>query len=115
MKLAVVGGRTFNDYDRLAIILESLRDSFGFTTIVSGGAVGADSLAAQFADDHHMMKIIHIPNWDLHGKAAGFIRNRDIIDDADMVVAFWNTTSRGTENSISLAKAAKKPTFIFYY
>jgi hypothetical protein len=35
MKLAVVGGRTFNDYDRLAIILESLRDSFGFTTIVT--------------------------------------------------------------------------------
>jgi hypothetical protein len=34
MKLAVVGGRTFNDYDRLATILESLLDSFGFTTIV---------------------------------------------------------------------------------
>ena len=115
MKLAVVGGRTFNDYDRLAIILESLRDSFGFTTIVSGGAIGADSLAAQFADDHNMMKIIHLPNWGLHGKAAGFIRNKDIINDADMVVAFWNTTSRGTENSINLAKTAKKPTFIFYY
>jgi hypothetical protein len=115
MKLAVVGGRTFNDYDRLAIILESLRDSFGFTTIVSGGAVGADSLGAQFADDHHMMKIIHIPKWELHGKAAGFIRNRDIINDADMIVACWDGVSRGTANSISIAKEQKKNTLILYY
>lgn len=115
MKLGVVGGRTFNDYGRLAIILESLRDSFGFTTIVSGGAIGADSLGAKFADDRKMNKIIHLPQWELHGKAAGFIRNRDIINDSDFIVACWDGLSRGTANSISLAKEQKKNTLILYY
>ena len=115
MKLAVVGGRTFNDYERLEIILNSLIDSYGFTTIVSGGAQGADTLAAKFANEHNMMKIIHLPNWDLHGKSAGFIRNRDIINDSDMVLACWDGLSRGTSNSIALAKEQKKNTLILYY
>ena len=115
MKLAVVGGRTFHDYKRLEAILDNLRDSFGFTTIVSGGAGGADTLGAAYADDRAMDKIIHLPDWELHGKAAGFIRNKLIINDADMVVACWNGISRGTNNSIALAKEQKKDTLILYY
>jgi len=112
MKLAVVGGRTFNDYGKLKIMLDVLLEGFEVTTIISGGAIGADSLGAKFADERGLKKIIHIPDWDKHGKAAGVVRNKDIINDADFVVAFWNTTSRGTENSINLAKKAKKATFI---
>lgn len=115
MNLAVVGGRTFHDYDKLKVMLDVLLDGFGFTTIVSGGANGADSLGEKFADERGLKKIIHLPDWEKNGKAAGMIRNRDIINDADMVVACWNSKSRGTENSINLAKSQNKTTLLIYY
>jgi len=115
MKVAVVGGRTFDDYKRLERTLDSILAGAGFDTIVSGGAIGADSLGARYADERGLKKIIHLPDWDLHGKAAGFIRNELIITDADIVVACWNGESRGTNNSIALAKQQKKDTLTLYY
>jgi predicted Rossmann fold nucleotide-binding protein DprA/Smf involved in DNA uptake len=115
MNLAVVGGRTFNDYAGLEAMLDSLVAGFGFTTIVSGGANGADSLGERYAKERGMKTIIHLPDWKTHGKAAGMIRNRDIIADADMVVACWDKESRGTANSIQLAKDSNKTTIMIYY
>ena len=115
MKVAIIGSRTFNDYDRLETTLDMLSAGFGFNVVVSGGADGADSLAEQYADNRHLNRIIHLPKWQLHGKAAGMIRNRDIIDDADVVVAFWDGKSRGTKNSMNLAKEQKKTTIIIYF
>jgi len=115
MNVGVVGGRTFNDYGKLKIMLDVLLDGFGVTTIVSGGADGADSLGAKFADERGLKKIIHIPDWKEHGRAAGMIRNKDIINDSDIVVACWNKESRGTKNSIDLAKEQNKITILIYY
>lgn len=115
MKVAVVGGRTFDDYKRLKRTLDSILVGIEFDTIVSGGARGADSLGARYADERGLKKIIHLPDWDTHGKAAGFIRNKDIVTDADMIVACWDGESRGTNNSIALAKEQKKDTLILYY
>ena len=115
MNLGVVGGRTFNDYGKLKIMLDVLLDGYGFTTIVSGGADGADSLGERFANERGLKKIIHLPDWKQHGRAAGMIRNRDIINDSDIVVACWNKESRGTESSINLAKAQNKITILIYY
>jgi hypothetical protein len=53
------------------------------------------------------MRIIR-PDWNSYGKSAGFVRNRQIIKAADMVIAFWNGKSRGTENSIQIAKELNK-------
>jgi hypothetical protein len=52
-------------------------------------------------------------DWDKHGKAAGFLRNTTIIENADWVVAFWDGTSRGTSDSIKKAHAAGKPISVF--
>lgn len=115
MNLAVVGGRTFNDYAGLEAMLDSLVAGFGFTTIVSGGANGADSLGERYAKERGMKTIIHLPDWKTHGKAAGMIRNKDIVRDADMVVAFWDGKSRGTRNSIGIAQKTKKNVLIVHY
>ena len=115
MNVGVVGGRTFNDYGKLKIMLDVLLDGFGVTTIVSGGANGADSLGARFADERGLKKIIHLPDWKENGNAAGVIRNRDIISDSDILVACWNKESRGTESSINLAKANNIMTILIYY
>ena len=58
-------------------------------------------------------RIIFLPDWDKYGKSAGFIRNKLIINEADMVVAFWDGKSKGTKNSIDLAINAGKPVDIY--
>ena len=115
MKLAVVGGRTFNDYGKLEPVLDSLVAGFGFTTVVSGGADGADTLGEKFADERGLKKIIHLPDYKTHGRAAPMIRNRDIINDADFVVAFWDGESRGTKNAMELTAKGSKPLLTIYY
>jgi hypothetical protein len=83
--------------------------------IISGGAKGADSLAKRLAADIETNYIEFLPDWEKDGKAAGFIRNQQIVDASDIVIAFWNGVSKGTEDSINKARIAKKPTFIVYF
>lgn len=117
MKLAIVGGRDFNDYDVLVTWANSifyLQDTDS-KIVVSGGARGADSLARRYTEEHIAEYLEFPADWDKYGKAAGFIRNQTIVDNCDMVLAFWDGKSRGTQDTISKAKKAKKPTFIVYY
>lgn len=111
--LAIIGSRTFTDYSTLCKFIEGYT-SLGITIggIVSGGAKGADSLAKRYADENGIPLLEFIPNWDKYGKAAGMIRNRDIIDAADEVLAFWDGTSRGTKNSIDYARKKKVPVVV---
>ena len=111
MKVAVIGGREFNDYDRLKRIL----DLYPITVIVSGGARGADSLGEKYADEKGLQKEIYKPDWDLFGKKAGFMRNTTIIENCDMVVAFWDGESKGTKDSLDKAKNLKKTTLVVYF
>ena len=119
MKLAIVGGRDFVDIDLLVGILWDLLGVKQSTkpkdTIISGGARGADSLAKNYALEEKLEYLEFLPDWDKFGKAAGFIRNQQIVDACDMVLAFWDGESKGTKNTIDRARKAKKPTFIVYY
>ena len=73
-------------------------------TIVSGGARGVDSLAEAWADREGVKKLIFPADWKGKGKGAGYIRNVDIIENSDLVLAVWNGESRGTLHSLTLAK-----------
>lgn len=112
MKVAVIGSRNFCDRNLVDnMMIEIIR--FDGWTLVSGGASGVDSWAEEYADDMGWKKIIFKPDWDKHGKAAGFIRNKLIIDEADKVVAFWDGKSKGTKSSIDLAVKQNKPVDIY--
>lgn len=106
MKVAVVGSRSFEDYALLKKTLDELYPNI--TLIVSGGARGADSLSEQYAKEEGIRTLIFKPDWEKHGRAAGFIRNRDIVENADMVIAFHDGQSKGTANSIEIAKRLGK-------
>lgn len=86
----------------------------GIEEIISGGAAGADTLGARWAKEHEVKLTVFRPDWNRHGKAAGFIRNEDIVAAADMVLAIWDGFSNGTANSLCIAKRLKKPTLIIY-
>jgi YspA, cpYpsA-related SLOG family len=112
MNYAVIGSRSFNDYRKLKAICKKMISPKD--TIISGGASGADHMAKLYAQENQINYIEYPANWTLHGKRAGFLRNITIIENSNMVIAFWDGTSKGTEHSINLAKQQKKPTFIIY-
>ena len=115
MKLAIVGSRGFNDYDLLCDTIEEHFDIKEITHIVSGGARGADALGERFADDFGIGKIIFPAQWNLYGKRAGFLRNRDIIKTCDQCVAFWDGESHGTKHDIELCEEYNKPCLVIKY
>lgn len=104
MKVAIVGSRTFSDYDLLKSEILKRYEASEINFIVSGGAVGADFLGAKFAEELNINKIIFKPDWKKYGKGAGMIRNTSIIKEADVVFAFWDNVSKGTADSISKAQ-----------
>ncbi len=110
MKLAVVGSRSFDDYEFLKKIL----DYHPCTQIISGGARGADTLAKRYAVEHGIPIIEFIPDWDIHGKSAGFLRNEKIVQACDELIAFWDGESRGAKHSITLAENASKPVYKYW-
>lgn len=116
MKIAIVGSRTFKDYKLLKDQVMHYLDlySHNFEYFISGGAVGVDSMVQILAKEVGCCIKIYYPDWSI-GKSAGIKRNRKIIDNADVVIAFWDGKSRGTKNSIELAKSMNKVLFIVHY
>ena len=110
MRLAVVGSRNCNDYDLVATTLAHYLDRYGKSlVIISGGAIGADKLAARFAKEHDLELIEYLPDWEKFGKAAGFKRNWLIWEEAEAGVAFWDGVSKGTAHSFRISKQQHKP------
>lgn len=91
--------------------MEETLNSLGLTPedeIVCGDARGADSLGARYGT-LHKIPVIHFPaNWDAYGKAAGAIRNEEMAQYGDFLVAFWDGTSRGTAHMIQAMKRKGK-------
>jgi len=112
MKIAIVGSRTFNDYDLLEKIIYKQMCVSSINLIVSGGAKGADYLAERFAKKHNIPIQIFQAEWNKYGKGAGYIRNKLIIENVDIVFAFWDGKSKGTKHSINLAKKENKELYI---
>jgi hypothetical protein len=117
ISLAVIGSRDFNDYKFLQDSILKFEEENGcdIIEIVSGGAPGADTLAEKFADENNLRKRIFPADWERFGKQAGYLRNVDIVNHADHILAFWDQQSPGTKHSIDLAHAWKKPVTIMFF
>ena len=107
MKTAIIGSR-----DLLYVTLEDYLPK-GITMVISGGARGIDKLAEQYADKHDIPKKLFYPDYKKYGKIAPLIRNKLIVDNADIVIAFWNGISRGTRFTIDYAKQQGKKVTVY--
>ena len=106
MKILVCGGRDYTDRDAVFSFLDQLS---GVTRVIHGGARGADTLAGEWADARDITCDMYPANWDKYGKAAGAIRNQQMLDEArpDAVVAFPG--GRGTADMVARATLAGVP------
>lgn len=99
-KVIIAGGRRFNDYDRMANVLDALFDPITDYIIVSGDADGADLLGQRYAEEEGLEVEHHPADWHKYGRGAGFKRNLEMALSADMLCAFWDGKSKGTRGMI---------------
>ena len=111
MKIAIIGSREHGNINFEQELNNRLL-VFANDTIISGGARGIDTLAAMYARKHGMKLLEFRPDYETFGRGATFVRNRLIVDMADVVVAFWNGTSRGTKYTIDYAKKKYVPVIL---
>ncbi len=101
-KVAIIGSRSLTDIDIKKHLPKECRE------IISGGAKGVDSIAADFSMTNGIKLTVILPQYEKYGRGAPIVRNKQIVDSADMVIAFWDGKSRGTLSVIEYCKKQKK-------
>lgn len=115
MRVIIAGGREFTDYPALKEYCDVVLADIDVTHVVSGCARGADTLGEKWAAERGYKVERHPADWNTHGKAAGLIRNREMAENGDILIAFWDGESGGTGNMISIAKRLGLKVFIKRY
>lgn len=116
MRLIIAGSRDLTDYSLLktAIITSGLWKKYGRELeIVSGMARGVDALGVEFAEKNSLKLHKYPADWSTLGKRAGIVRNSQMADDSDALLALWDGVSPGTKHMI--ADARKKGLEVYAY
>src|SRR3990167_9562180 len=111
MKTIIAGSRSVKDFS----IVETAIKFSGFliTEVFSGSAHGVDSLGEEWAIKNKIAVRRFPAQWEKHGKSAGFIRNTEMGDEADALIAIWDGKSRGTKHMVDYATKKKISVFLF--
>ena len=120
MRVIIAGGRDFTNVNVMAETLNNLQDvdhaiEIEKLTLICGMARGADLTAYKLFREVGLPVEMYPANWDEHGKQAGFIRNTQMADNADMLIAFWDGESRGTAHMIATARKRNLNVLVFNY
>jgi hypothetical protein len=102
-KVIIAGGRDFSDYDTLKDFCDKTLSEYKNIEIVSGTARGADSLGEKYAQEKGYFLKQFKPDWNI-GKMAGILRNEQMGNYSNALIAFWDGNSKGTKHMIDYAK-----------
>jgi predicted Rossmann fold nucleotide-binding protein DprA/Smf involved in DNA uptake len=109
-RFGVVGSREFSNYKQLSSVLDKICERGD--TIVSGGAIGADSLAQRYTKERGLRILIIYPDHVHDGRGANFRRNQIIVENADRLYAFYakgRFQQGGTANTVEWARKLDIP------
>ena len=127
MKLGITGSRTITQFDFIPYFTMQDKDFRSFclkhglgrrkiTMVITGGARGIDTLAFQTAESVGIRNLQFLPD---RKKFPGKLvlkafqeRNRQIVDNCDILLAIWDGKSHGTKNTLVYARKVNKPTFL---
>lgn len=111
--ILVTGSRDWTDFDTISTELKLISEKFPVddTYLVHGNARGADKISAYLWKKMGGKDIALSAEWDKYGKAAGPIRNKDMLDNYDIshALAFSKNESKGTSHMIFLLEERKIP------
>lgn len=110
MRTIIAGGRTVTDPKLLEQAL--LRCGWVPTTVLCGGAKGADALGNSWAESANVPVEMYHADWNTYGLKAGFIRNADMGNNAQALIALWDGESKGTAHMITIAKRLKLKVYV---
>lgn len=114
-RVLITGSRDWTDASAVWNALRALKEYLDEPiTVVHGGAKGADTIADTMAKRLGMTVEVHRPDWDTHGKKAGFLRNSEMVESgADFCLAFIKNNSKGATMCARLAEKANIPVQYF--
>lgn len=111
MRVLVCGGRDYSDYDTVCKTLDEIinlpfEEAYTKVVIIHGMARGADALADKYAVNRYIPVESYPADWEKHGRAAGHVRNKQMLDEGkpDLVIAFPG--GKGTANMVEQAQKA---------
>ena len=114
-RVIVAGSRDFDDYKLLKSKLDFYLKNKKDIVIMSGTARGADKLGEQYAKEKGYQLLKFPADWNTYGKRAGYIRNKEMLKNADAVICFWDGISKGTEHMIEITRKINKPLRVVKY
>ena len=105
-RVLVCGGRDFSDRERVFDVLDAFHDAATIDLIIEGGAKGADTYSAWWADKRGVARERYEADWENQGSFAGPARNKRMLDEGkpDLVIAFPG--GRGTADMVRKARKA---------
>jgi hypothetical protein len=116
MKLIIAGSRSIQDYNITRKAFDKLireNPSIFITEIVSGMARGPDSHALAIAKENNIPVKKFPADWNLYGKRAGYVRNAEMANYADGLLAVYDGHSKGTKMMIELMNKITKSVFVY--
>src|SRR4249920_1100403 len=107
VRVAVIGSRSITDKDYVFSVLDFyLRRLLeeNEVIVISGGALGIDAIAEQYAEEKGLKTEIYKPDYTAYsGKIAPIKRNQTIVDNSDYLIGI-TTGSSGTASTIKMAE-----------
>lgn len=111
MKVIIAGGRDFTNFNTVRDAIEA--SGFEITEVVSGMAKGVDTLGEVYALGKNIPVVGFPADWSKNGRAAGPMRNKEMAEYADALIAVWDGVSKGTANMIMQARRNGLDVFIY--
>lgn len=109
LTLFVCGGLNYHDFREASRALTGVYRSFpNIAKVIHGGGSGADELGHRWAIANNIEVEQRKPDTEKHGRLAIYALNEEMVNDADIVIAFWNGKSNGVEDAIIRGRSAKK-------
>lgn len=111
MKTIIAGSR---DGFILNDVYKAVNQSgFEITEVVSGTARGVDRLGEEWGEANNISIKKFPANWDSYGKRAGYMRNIQMAEYAESLVALWDGESKGTKHMIDIAKSKGLSVYVY--
>lgn len=111
-KVIIAGSRGFDSFKALKEYCDKILGKEE-VIVISGTARGADKLGEKWAKDHGYKVVLYPADWNLYGKSAGYIRNKEMAEQADVLIAFWDRKSRGTKMMIDIAQSKGMEVYVY--